>query len=1114
MTKIDSQHYSEWRDSGVDPSIIRDNVRSCHLSLSPYDDGQDDPYEYLFSELPNSERRNDGRIRDGWLKKYRHIEHGGWWCSGIDLLSPNCQEISHWGCFKPNKPRRTPDGKLIKYEHPPKSPTGLFALQVRRGLWEEIAAKFNVEIGEYTSFWQWIVDHRTIPILITEGAKKAGILLTHKYVVIALPGIWNGIRRPNNEYGEKTAELYLIPELAILATPTREFIIVFDHDTKPKTLESVNAAIRTTGSLLLEAGCKVSVIGWNYPEKGVDDLIVAHGIEVFDRLYENRCSLAQWEENQDNVKREAFKVQARNQWNYLKKYSSSGSIDKKYFEWDCPPSGTITFIKSPLGTGKTTWLCKIMAQLAASHYGGISLGYRNTLLLQWCAKSGFYHIHEHNVLGLRLIWDEESSIASCVDSLLHFEPDNFIGKILIIDEVVSVIKHLLFSPTIPVNKLMQILERFAKAVQLADRVICLDGLMADWVVDYLKSLCPQKQILTIENTYLGDKAPIYYLQGTINPKTLKTKKNDKRLFYLQLLQSSHIPAVASDSQVFLEALDELFISQGRVGIRVDSKTVSEDHVKEFLADPTLYILKYKPEYLLYSPSAESGLDVPITDYFSEHFGFFFGCIDADSIIQMSGRIRDVKVAKYLWVSERAINTDLEGTRSPIVATLEWAKNQCLTQDIHSTLNGLPDSAQIISNLTNLIETCKDTHWKTALAIEAMWNHERGYLRECVYKLLTRCGHQVEIVVPVLSETLKYKLSSVGEQVSEQVEAVKTQNSRDIFNASDEYVGKSHLVKLSFENKWEQRTKIMKAKIIDKLPGVNESEQWSFEFIKYVTYEQPQLLGQLELFWLLHNPDIAVQLSELKYHQLLTKRCNGEAIAPWKLRQQYSIVKALRELGIVNLVSHPAFMYQVYHSSHPVIKAIAAKGKQKKYRQVLGRSPGKDPIKYVASLLRLIGVEFKAHQVRGEEGQRYRVYAIDRELLNNPYRQLILECINKRYSHRNFEPLNWEISPSAIPSDNTPQIESEQGLDPVTDPPHKCINNERESVTGSKEEIKLIASDFELLVKDNDFITFKQILKAYKTVLNRTQLNQAVRLLSSHAAQIIRGWVLRINQSQT
>ena len=79
ISTTDSQalHLQEWLNSGVDEEIFDLNVRSLSGTL---------PYEYLLYS-PKISRRNDGRLRDRDLKKYQHIELGGWWCSGVDPLN-------------------------------------------------------------------------------------------------------------------------------------------------------------------------------------------------------------------------------------------------------------------------------------------------------------------------------------------------------------------------------------------------------------------------------------------------------------------------------------------------------------------------------------------------------------------------------------------------------------------------------------------------------------------------------------------------------------------------------------------------------------------------------------------------------------------------------------------------------------------------------------------------------------------------------------------------------------------------------------------------------------------------------------------------------------------
>ena len=133
-----------------EPRIVKLNVRSL--------DG-DDIYDYLTWHLVNRGigepgiLRNDGRLRDNWLDRYRHCELGGWWCSGIDVLTGS---ESYWGQFKPDNPRTYQEKKgfgqtktkTIKYESPPKAPTEIYGLRVPLHIWEAIAKLNNVSMPE------------------------------------------------------------------------------------------------------------------------------------------------------------------------------------------------------------------------------------------------------------------------------------------------------------------------------------------------------------------------------------------------------------------------------------------------------------------------------------------------------------------------------------------------------------------------------------------------------------------------------------------------------------------------------------------------------------------------------------------------------------------------------------------------------------------------------------------------------------------------------------------------------------------------------------------------------------------------------------------------------
>lgn len=266
----DDRHLKEWLNSGVSHEIIASNVISC---------SGDNAYERLLYGLDKSERINSGRLREKWLKRYDHLDHGGWWCNGIDLIT---FEDSQWGCFKPDRPKLN-QGKALKYEAPPNCRSGIFALKVEGKALEKFP-----ECPKNQKFWEWVLENPIpIPIVITEGAKKAGAILSQGRAAIALSGIYNF-----------SDDGLLKPEIYKLIRPGREFVIAFDQDKRWHVRNNVTAALKKLAEQLQDYGATVSVLNWEFEDgKGIDDFIALNGPGEFSELIENRLEVAEYLEN-------------------------------------------------------------------------------------------------------------------------------------------------------------------------------------------------------------------------------------------------------------------------------------------------------------------------------------------------------------------------------------------------------------------------------------------------------------------------------------------------------------------------------------------------------------------------------------------------------------------------------------------------------------------------------------------------------------------------------------------------------------------------------------------------------------------------------------------------
>ncbi|MCC5604708.1 DUF3854 domain-containing protein [Nostoc favosum] len=298
---IDPQHWKELvEDSAIDPAIAKVNFKSLHQDTV---EQEHLAWEYLMYS-PDISRRNDGRLRDGDLARYQHIEKGGWWCdAGVDprsfvnLEPGDAPQGKLWGCYKPDQPRydkEKPD-KKIKYEHPPKTNLSIFLLEVPSKIANKIYSKAGVNPNQsdrQSGFWYCVWKYN-IPVVVTEGAKKTAAILSQGDAAIGLPGINAGYRSYDQQQNPITPRLR--EEFAVFATQGRDFKICFDYETKAKTKKNVAHAIARTGELLTNAGANVSVVSLPGPEKGVDDLIV-NSTEAYQKAIREAVPLKEWQQ--------------------------------------------------------------------------------------------------------------------------------------------------------------------------------------------------------------------------------------------------------------------------------------------------------------------------------------------------------------------------------------------------------------------------------------------------------------------------------------------------------------------------------------------------------------------------------------------------------------------------------------------------------------------------------------------------------------------------------------------------------------------------------------------------------------------------------------------------
>lgn len=662
---LEHSHLTEWLDSAVDEEIIRLNVKS----LEGYT-----PYDYLLYS-PKISRRNDGRLRDRDLKRYCHIEHGGWWCNGIDPL--NGWKEMEWGCFKPNSPRNDSKkvNKVIKYEHPPLEPTRVFLLYVPDAIWEKVSERCGIAIGEEDKqnphgFWYWVWKNN-VPITLCEGAKKAGALLTAGYAAISLPGVNGGYRNPKNEEGRsgkgfgsgfssKGVKPFLIPDLEFFCTPGREFYICFDRDTKPETVNRVRTAIYKTARLLVSGGCQVKII--DLPaggEKGVDDFIAARGKDAFYALYNAAQPLSKWQVNLYT----------------LLTHPPDVALNQRFIgELSVPDHAKLIVVKAAKGTGKTEWLVAEVAKAQERCQKVLVLTHRVQLGEALCNRFGIDYVTElktsetGGVLGYGL----------CVDSMHHqssarFDSSDWSNAVVIVDEADQVFWHLVNSNTEikkhRVTVLRNLKQLFNNVLSSSEGKIYLSSAdVSDVDIKFVRSSVTfDVKPYVIVNEYQHQAGDCYVYEGKDPRKLVASLIEDIKAGGKPLVCCT---AQKAKSRWSTQALEKMLRKRfpGKRILRIDSQSVSDPNHEAYGCISCLNQILPQYDIVIVSPCLETGVSIDLTNHFTGVWGIASGVQPENSVRQSLARVRET-VPRHVWISQYGLRSCRIGNGSTSIGSL-------------------------------------------------------------------------------------------------------------------------------------------------------------------------------------------------------------------------------------------------------------------------------------------------------------------------------------------------------------------------------------------------------------------------------------------------------------
>jgi hypothetical protein len=730
-------------------------------------------------------------------------------------------------------------------------------------------------------------------------------------------------------------------------------------------------------------------------------------------------------------------------------------VHQRYLDVNFPDSG-IQFVKSPMGSGKTQLIKQLVENCQNEGAKLLLLGSRNGLLFQTCQRAGISHLHELQVIGesgftARAIKGADA-LAMCVDSLWRIQPGDLQGATIIIDEVESVVGHLLDGSTCSKRRAelcIKLADLVTSVCSTDGRIILMDANLTDISIDYIKSLAPPNTpIAGIINNYTSNNGwDVHFLNGTTNG--VKEFVNDDSSLIngiFKCLESGGIPIIPTDSQIAAETLEQQLSKAGfSKGLRVDGNTTEQDpRVKLFLENPNQFILDNRPQWLIFTPSCESGLSIDVA-HFTAMFALFKGVIPTQIQMQMLARDRS-NIPRYVCCVNHGFKDDDCSNQLPEAIErrlLQYHTSNNLIIELanHLTESSDPTDLDRLIALQQLFDkeagTWNSPHLKTWAKLKARTNYSLANLRSELRAALIAAGHQVKDVTNIRACQLKDEFKELRDEI-------KLQRAAAIANAENIPVSRAKEILESEGSTLEERNQAHKAMLVDALPGVPLTPEFVF---KAKIENQGKWLKQVRLDWMLRHPDVQAQLDRNAWAWQLSQ----PLLMPQDIRAYSQKLKVLNQIGLLDLLERGK---EFSADSQDVIELMQT-ARSKSMRFKLYNSLGitvtskTDPISFLKRILRQVGANLYCYaRIRTPDGSQKRLYKVKDDYWIDPDRLAILEALNHKY-----EPLK-----ATTKNRNVATAETNMGytLDP-------CHHSEKEVYINSEcwhtqEAVKSTAND--------------------------------------------------------
>jgi len=570
---------------------------------------------------------------------------GGWWCCGLDPLADWWAPMG-WGCLKPDAPRwDAAKGRPRKYEHPIAAAARSWWLRVPGAVAQLVADRHGLALpadvaadgdGSAGAFWRWWAAEPRLPLVVTEGVKKAAALLSAGVPATALPGIWNGCPKDSH-----TGRPALLPELAAVPLKGRACWVLFDGSDRPDPAEP--RAARRLGRLLERAGAAVlvgTVPGTH--GKGADDHLANGG--TWEQLAAALAPIRP--EPVLPELRTADRVAPAGQ-------HLAAALDPAELE-----GRRLVAVAAPMGCGKTTLARQLLAPylaagapvLAPTHRTALGESQAEACGIPWAPARGT----DGRLQGAGLCWDSLRPSSGLRIAPSEWDGPDGLGPVLLLDEIAQGIEHALFGQgTAVAQHRTETLATAAALLRRCRRALAMDAQLSGPVLRLLEALTGERaQLIRSDHKPMAGR-PVVIPQGLTartaaeqgRAKVLELAKARRRVLVITTAQQAHAKGSAQN----LAALVRRHQPDAQLLV-VDSER--PEAAERLGADPNAAAAAH--DWVIASPSITSGLSIDAPGLFDAVVVLAAGGrLPAEHLAQAAARVRDPDCPVWIYAPAQA-----------------------------------------------------------------------------------------------------------------------------------------------------------------------------------------------------------------------------------------------------------------------------------------------------------------------------------------------------------------------------------------------------------------------------------------------------------------------------